>query len=250
MKQNGTLFKVLAGFIIFITISANAFTQEKPKWDLTLNTDIYSRYVWRGLLLGGSTPSIQPKVELKKGNFTLGAWGAFSMSGQSNQEVDLYASYTLNSLFTFTLTDYFFPNEAASYDYFNYDKDKTTHVFEAMVKYNGTEKLPFSFMIATNIYGNDARKTNGKITYSTYAELAYTTKIKKTGFNAFIGSAINTPGDDLPGFYGNTKTGIINLGCTATKSIEVTDKFSLPMNGSVIINPYDRKIFFVVGFTF
>ncbi len=63
--------------------------------------DLASRYIWRGLNAGGSSPSIQPAIEYTIGSekhaFSVGTWGAFSTSGiQTTQEVDLYISYTLN----------------------------------------------------------------------------------------------------------------------------------------------------------
>jgi len=210
-----------------------------------------SRYIWRGLPLGGAYPSIQPTLELNKSKFTLGAFGAFSTSGIiPNQEVDLYASYTfLKDMFTFTVTDYFFPTDTVKYNYFNYDKKSTGHVFETSLKFNGTDKIPFTLLIATNVHGNDARKANGDITYSTYVELGYTKKVKETTLNVFIGSSLNTPGNDMPGYYATTKSGIINLGLTASKDIVITDKFSLPVSTSLIFNPDAKKIFFVFGFT-
>jgi hypothetical protein len=217
---------------------------------IKISATMMSRYIWRGLPLGGAYPSIQPTLEYSNGKFAIGAWGAFSTSGLQNQEVDLYASYTFAKDFlTLTLTDYYFPSDTANYNYFVYDNKTTKHVFEAMLKFNGTEKLPLTVFVATNFYGADAKKLNGDNVLSTYIELGYTLKMKETTIITFLGSAINAPGDNLNGFYGNLKTGIINLGVSASKEIKITDKFALPVTSSLIFNPYAQKIYFTFGFT-
>ncbi len=55
--------------------------------ELSLGADVLNRYVWRGLDLGGKSPSIQPWMKINAGNdnhvFSFGAWGAFSTAGTS-----------------------------------------------------------------------------------------------------------------------------------------------------------------------
>jgi hypothetical protein len=236
--------------ILFLAESKVYAQTKECNADLKISSSIMSRYVWRGLQLGGAYPSIQPTMEFSKGGLAIGAWGAFSTNGLQSQEIDLYASYTFaKEMFTFTLTDYFFPGDTVDYNYFVYEKDATSHLFEASLKFNGTEKIPFTLLLATNIYGADTKKLNGDNTFSSYIELGYETKIKEVELSCFLGSALNAPGDDITGFYGNTKTGIINLGVTAAKEIQISDKFSLPISSSLIFNPYAKKIFFVFGFT-
>lgn len=236
--------------ILSAAVSTASAQTGECKTKIKLSTSVMSRYVWRGLQLGGAYPSIQPTLEFNKGKFAIGAWGAFSTNGLQSQEIDLYASYTFaKDMFTFTLTDYFFPSDTAAYNYFVYNKDATSHLFEASLKFNGTEKLPVTLLLAANIYGADTKKLNGDNVMSAYLELGYNTKIGETNISTFIGSALNAPGDNLTGFYGNTKTGIINLGATASKEIQLSDKFSLPVSTSLIFNPYAKKIFFVFGFT-
>jgi len=251
-KKMRKIYITVLSCLILLTISSKlSFSQEKNNdgLKLDLKSDFMSRYIWRGLQLGGAYPSIQPTLELSKGNFAIGAWGAFSTSGLQSQEVDLYVNYTFaNDMFTFTLYDYFFPCDTSAYNYFNYKKDETTHIFEASLKFNGTESLPLSILVSSNIYGNDARKADGKMVYSTYAELGYEFKINETNVNTFLGASLNTPGDDITGYYGNTKAGIINLGITASKELTISDKFSLPVTTSFVFNPDAKKVFFVFGF--
>lgn len=271
MKQKAKLLSVLLLFLLSIS---NLFAQEEPKespW--SIGADFTSRYIWRGLNLGGSSPSIQPYLEFGFGSenhaFTLGAWGAYSTSGtRTGQEADLYLTYTLNQLFTFTLTDYFFPDETSGRnDYFNRnmnwdkinhgDKDQTGHVVEAALTFNGTEKFPISIMFAMNIWGADSRKyyeqsgimvPDDKIVMSKYLEFGYSTEIQGTSLDFFAGLALDNPKTDKgepTGFYGQENSGLINLGLTLSNEIQISDKFSLPVSASLITNPEAGNIFMV-----
>jgi len=154
-KTKNLFWAVLTAFV-FIPGLINA--QIETSFDA--GADIMSRYIWRGLNLGGSSPSIQPSLEFSAGNITIGTWGAFSFSdGRTMQETDLYLSYNIKEMFTITLTDYFFPDEmAGNNNYFEFDQDSTGHLLEAMISFDGTEKIPFSLMAAMNFWGADARK--------------------------------------------------------------------------------------------
>ena len=225
-------------------------TEESP---LSLNVDLMSRYVWRGQDFGAA-PSIQPGISYSKWGFTLGAWGAYTLNNVNTgvQEADLYLSYSVNDMFSVTVTDYFFPDETVDYHYFDYKDKSTGHVFEGTIAFNGTEKLPLSILLATNFYGSDARRmnddgTSGTIQYSTYAELAYAFK----HFDMFMGFNLTTPDSDKgeSGYYGDS-FGVVNLGISASREIKITENFSLPLNVALITNPQKEKIYLVAGFNF
>ncbi len=263
MKQ--TIF--LSILLSFLSIGFVQAQDDSTNCQLTVNSDFVSRYVWRGTAFS-TAPSIQPCIEFSKGAFTIGTWGAYSFNGFDGAETDIYLSYSfLQDKISLTVTDYFFPDETlAQNNYFEYDKDKTSHVFEASLSWNGTEKLPLSFLIATNFYGADSRRINDDpnspnfnqeegIMYSTYLELNYSfslkdetsvdvftgftpTKIRKTNpSNGYIGES---------GFYGDT-WGFVNIGITASKEIKITDDFSLAIFSSLITNPMAENIFLVFG---
>lgn len=244
---------ILFVFITAIIFLSPGWLHAQSKAAFNSGADLMSRYIWRGLNLGGSSPSIQPTLELSAGNFTVGAWGAFSMSdGQTVQETDVYLSYTHRDILTFSITDYFLPDEALSNNnYFEYDKDKTGHVLEALASFNGTEKIPFSLLAAINIWGADARKANGDLQHSTYIELGFIGKCLDMDYNVFMGFTPNSPDIEKGeiGFYG-PYAGVINLGVTVNKEITVTDNFSLPVSTSFIINPQAENVFLVFGISF
>jgi len=234
--------KHLLLWIFLFGYLAPAIAQEEEKESaFQINTDIFSRYVWRGTDFGAS-PSIQPCISYTKGGLEAGVWAAYTTNRFQTQEFDLYITYTfLKEMISLTLTDYFFPNEQKKGNrYFEYDKDNTGHIFEFSASFNGTEKLPLEFLVATNIYGDDAKKKNGDIFYSTYLEAAYAFKNLKlfAGFN-FTES----------GFYANN-IGFCNIGATFEKELKITELFSLPVSASVITNPQTENVFLVVGISF
>ncbi len=256
--------RALAAMIFLSVISVNAFSQNESP--VQLGADVMSRYIWRGVSLGGSSPSIQPWIKYNISSkdsshvLTAGAWGAYTFSETTNQEVDLYLTYTFKNVISLTVTDYFFPADN-SFDnrnnFFEYDKDSTSHVFEGVISFNGTEKIPFTFLFGMNFYGNDARKVNsdgstGNIFMTKYVELGYKKNIKGVDFNAFVGAALDKPNKDKGelGFYGNKTSGVINLGLKVSKSIQISDKYALPIQASIITNPEAENIFMVFGISF
>lgn len=218
---------------------------------LTPGVDIMSRYIWRGLNLGGSSPSLQPSLEFTYSKLTLGTWGAFATGNNFIvQETDLYVTYTPVDPFSVTLTDYFLADELAGNNhYFDFREDSTVHLLELSASFNGSDKIPFTFLAAINFWGADARNAENKKQYSTYFELGYKRMIKDVECKLFIGGTATNPQDGSKGFYAND-AGITNIGVTAVKKIEITDKFSLPFTSSFIINPQTEKVFLVIGLSF
>jgi hypothetical protein len=240
--------------ICFFILSENdLFAQTKDTSKINVTTDFVSRYIWRGLDYG-KAPSIQPTLSYIKGGFEIGAWGAVSTIG-SYHELDPYAKYTLKS-FTLTFTDYFVNNNTLdpnNTNYFNYNEWTTNHVFEGSLQYKGPDKFPISILVATYFYGSDRKikidssninniTTKYTQNYSTYIELGYTVKCNNKSFDTFLGL---TP---FSGAYGNT-FGIINMGITGYRTVEISNKFSLPIKASLIANPQARNLYFVFGFT-
>ena len=248
-KPAANLFVLITAIILMSPEYLNA----QSKVAFSSGADIMSRYIWRGLNPGGSSPSIQPTLELTTGSFTLGSWGAFSISdGLTVQETDLYLSYTLKEAFTITVTDYFLPDEAlTNNNYFEYNPDKTGHILEVSASFNGTEKIPFNLLAAVNIWGADARRANGDLQHSAYLELGYNGSCRNTDYNLFMGFTPNSPDIEKgeSGFYG-PYAGMINLGITVNRDIAINDKFSLPVSTSFIINPQAENIFLVFGISF
>ena len=270
MKNNYTilLFTVILLFVSTLSFSQNDST--KTNFSLDLGADFMSRYIWRGTQFGGNSPSIQPSIVLGYKNLEIGTWAAYSTGGvHASQELDLYFDYTfLNDMITVIFTDYYFPSDTANYDYFGYD-NKTGHIGELGLIFNGTKKIPVIFSAYINLLGNDAQTLGNNtkdtttfnlktgIQYSNYFEFAYNNTINNIDLSIFMGFTFSNPkGKDTnsgfigeTGFYGNGP-GIVNIGITVSKSIKITDSYSLPITASLITNPQAKKIFLVFGISF
>jgi hypothetical protein len=231
---------------------------------LSFGADLMSRYVWRGSDYGNS-PAIQPAITFSWKGLNIGAWGSYAFGshlksinsnlyayGGHYAEMDLFASYTYK-WFTVMVFDYFTvdvlePNGGNKY--FDYANATTSHTLEGSLIVEGGEKFPIEFLIGTLFYGADKGKGESgeygegeENNYSTYLELGYTFDFVKTGISVkpFIGG--------IPfgsGWYG-PYAGVTNLGLTARKEIGITDRFSLPVQVSLITNPQAQSVFLVFG---
>lgn len=238
-----TIAKCLLG-VVLATVAVSASAQDSKGGSFSVSADVVSSYVWRGVPQEGTkggSPNVQPTVAYTNGAFSIGAWGSYAFSG-GVKETDLYATLNLSSAFAITVTDYNWNNgNDASARYFNYTSDKTGHVFEGTLAFNGTKSFPLSIAWNTMFYGAD-KNTSGDNAYSTYVELGYPIA---SNVKAFLGASLF----DSPGIYGNTGFSVINLGLKVSKEIKITDSFSLPVYGIIGANPQSEKAFFVAGIT-
>jgi hypothetical protein len=246
--QTLTCFAVL--FIAAPSATAFASDPKSSASDTTsdvsfsFNADLVSRYVWRGLPMDLNA-NIQPYVSFSYKNFTLGAWGSYAISNPY-AEVDLNLSYNIGA-FTLSVYDYFNEDETdmASSDYFKFsdtDTTNTLHSIEGMLTFNGTDNFPVSLTLATFFYGNDKDDKN-KNYYSTYLELGYEHTFGDNNLSFFLG------GTFAEGMYAK-KAAIVNAGFTASRELKLSEKTSLPVSASLIVNPNAKDIFFVFGLTF
>ncbi|MDP4202109.1 MAG: hypothetical protein Q8861_05395 [Bacteroidota bacterium] len=237
-----TIAKCLLG-VVLATVAVSASAQDSKGGSFSVSADVVSSYVWRGVAQEGSrggSPNIQPTVSYTNGALSIGAWGSYAFSGNV-KEVDLYATLSLPSALSITLTDYNWNNgNDASVGYFNYTSGKTGHVFEGTLAYGGTKSFPLSIAWNTMFYGAD-KKADGKQAFSTYVELGLpiTSNVK-----AFMGASLF----DSPNYY-NSGFSVINLGLKVSKEIKFSDSFSLPVYGIIGANPQAEKAFFVAGIT-
>jgi hypothetical protein len=259
-------FNQLVIFLFFFC-TVGAMAQEKSDFfTYKFGADLMSKFVWRGAQIGGSYPSIQPWAELGIGPVKFGVWGAYAIGGADPfQEFDLYLRMNFaDDLFTVTLNDYYVLG-STPYHYFQYKKDATGHVLEGMFSFNGTEKIPLSLLVALNFYGADAEKINDDPTsiefnkkaglqYSNYIELGYAFTMQEMKMNAFAGMTLNNPKKPNlmngfkgeTGFYG-TGPGLVNLGVKASKSLNITNLYALPLCCAIIANPQAHHVFIVFG---
>lgn len=207
--------------VLFFTagLSSSVFSQESSG-QISVSSDLVSGYVWRGTKIG-SGAAIQPGVEFTSGGFTLGVWGSYCVSDLEALETDLYTSFTVGK-FSLGLTDYYFPGTA----WFN----TAHHAFEI----NGGFS-PGNFSLSANYILNEGAGAAG-------GDLYFEAGVKAGALTLFAGggSGWHTPDGEFK---------VCNLGLSTTREIKISDHFSLPLTGSVILNPATEQLFVVAGIT-
>lgn len=263
MKKKNVLLAVAAGVAMVLSSGTVLAQKDSSSVNVLLGADVVSSYIWRGapsVTPDGSassslSPNIQPSLSVGYKNFTVGLWASYDFLGKY-YETDLSASYTF-SRFTVTLSDYFWSYNAR---YFDYKNESTAHIIEAMLTYSGGDGFPFYLSAGTMLYGADKKAAYDpteldlkKQNYSTYIEAGYRFNLGHTAVTSFVGA---TPTD---GYYGDgagaaERTNVkgfqvVNVGLSAAKAIPLTDKFSLPLKASFIVNPVLEKAYLVVALT-
>ena len=230
--------KKIVLFAMGLAVSAAAIAQEKV--ETTIIGDVVSSYIWRGQDLGHV--SLQPTLGIGYKGLSLSAWGSVGLSDPSDmKEFDLTLGYGIGG-FNIGITDYWFSSGLDTENrYFKYDAHGTNHVYEANVGYDfGFAGLQWF----TNFAGNDGMNNDGKRAYSSYVELSVPFKLAAVEWTATAG-AVPFSTD----FYGTDGFAVTNLALKATKDIQVTETFSVPIFGQVVANPCSQKAYLVIGFT-
>jgi len=229
MKHNSKIpFLIL--FAIISCYAAELRSQEKSGPEITTGADFYSSYIWRGTQYG-TGPSVQPSVKFMAGAFSAGAWGSFDFHGY--QETDLWLSLSLPAGFNIGITDYYYP----AYDYFDYTDTTGSHAYEVNFGFS-----KWGLTLSGNYILNKAGNA-GSIGGDKYFEAKYSFK----SLYLFLGAGDGWHSVDTES--GKDRFTICNLGLGVAREIKITDKFSIPVNGQLIFNPDNEKMFIVAGFT-
>ena len=194
--------------------------------ETSLGTDLVSQYVWRGQELGGI--SVQPTLGVSYKGLSLSAWGSVGLSDPSDtRELDFTLAYEAGG-FNIGVTDYWFP-------------DIESNVYEANIGYDfGFASLQWY----TNFAGDDSLNDDGRLAYSSYLEANVPFSLGGVDWTATAG-AVPFATD----FYGVSRFAVINLALTASKDIQVTDMFSIPIFAQLASNPYTKNAYLVFGFS-
>ncbi len=233
MKKNVTRIAIVAAAAM-MSLTASAQDQVET----SIGADFVNQYYWRGQDLGDV--SVQPGVGIAYKGFSLSAWGSVGLSDKDDtKEFDLTAAYSIGG-FNIGVTDYWFnsPNEK----YFEYASHKTSHVFEANVGYDFG---PVAFQWYTNFAGNDGVNKDGDRAYSSYCELSAPFKLGGCDWSATVGAV-----PYKTSFYSKANGfAVTNIALKATKDIQVTKSFAVPVFAQVAANPSSQKAYLVFGFT-
>jgi hypothetical protein len=230
LTQTTTKMKLFhAAVIIIAAFFTNDLTAQKKEDEksskFSPGVDFYSSYLWRGSKLG-TGPAVQPYIDFTTGGLTLEAWGSFDASGYG--EADIYATYDLPFGLSFGFTDYYLTD----LDYFDYSDSTGSHAFELTAGYE-IKNLSLTANYIVNKAGGIESK-GGDI----YLEAAYSFKY----FGLFLGAGNGWTTSD--GDFA-----VCNIGIQAEKEVKITDSFSIPVTGQVVLNPDKKSLYVVVGFS-
>ncbi len=165
-------------------------------------------------------------VKFMTGGLTIGVWGSFDAAGYA--EADPYISLSLPLGFSVGLTDYYYPG----LELFDVSATTGSQALEINAGF-GSGGLALSANYIINEAGG-AGSTGG----DKYFQAQYSF----SEFSLFAGA-----GD---GWHtSNGKFNFCNIGLGTARVIHITEKFSIPVTGQVIMNPEKEQLFLVVGFT-
>ncbi|MCH5312223.1 MAG: hypothetical protein J1E57_09775 [Prevotella sp.] len=230
--------KKIVFFAMTLAVSAHVIAQEKL--ETAVSADVVNQYIWRGQDLGNV--SLQPTFGVSYKGLSLTAWGSVGLSNPDDtKEFDITASYSIGG-FNIGVTDYWFSTGLDPQNrYFKYDAHGTNHVFEANIGYD------FGFagiQWYTNFAGNDGFNNDGDRAYSSYVELSAPFSLGGAEWTATVGAVPFATSS-----YGTNGFAVTNVSLRATKSIEVTDRFSVPVFAGIATNPCAQKAYLLFGFT-
>lgn len=239
MQQKRFTTIALIGLIIGVFCFPTDVVQSADGVRVHAGVDFRSRWIWRGIELGGS-PQFQPWVTLSAGAFSMGVWGSHSTSlatrstqpGASYRETNFWFQYTFDvgpgnlSLYT---QNHYNPNNP----FFDFDSETGSHFLQAQVMFAGKEELPIDLLFGYMYYRDPDN--------SIYIEGGYRFNIGDTPMRLFAGMTVG----DTRGFYGYEKTALTNVGVSASRTLRITDTFSLNMGIYFILNVEDEESFTV-----
>jgi len=205
-------------FAMILMAGSISLSAQEKKGTWFAGADVVSSYVWRGSQAGAF--SIQPTIKYSVGGFTIGAWGSGDLTTGSPQEADLFATYSFASGLSLGVTDYHYNSSML------FDED--VHAIEASIGYT-VGKLSLSGNYVLNA-------ASGAIGDDKYFEAGY----QFSAVKLFVGAGDGWYTDD-------TSFQVCNIGISTTKTIKLSDSFSIPLTGSVIVNPNKEQIFYVIG---
>lgn len=235
--MNFRRFGIAAAMIAAAATGATA----QDNVETTVSADIVNQYIWRGQECGEA--SLQPTLGVSYKGFSLTAWGSTEFCNFGNpKEFDLTLAYTIGGL-NIGVTDYWFSKNGGDPQnrYFMYESHNTNHVFEANIGYDFG---PVALQWFTNFAGNDGINEDGDRAYSSYVELSAPFKLGGCDWSAAVGAVPFATTS-----YATTGFAITNVSLKATKDINITPSFTVPVFAGVAANPCSQKAYFLFGVT-
>jgi len=240
MKKN--TFRLAFLLVLTILLSSNLTTNAQGK--ISVSPSITTRHYWRGIMVNNSA-NFEVDMAYTNKNFTFAAYGGYAFDN-SYSEFDFHVGYKFNDHFNIAVWDLFANRDRATindYNYLDLDKSTTNHLIDASLNFYFTDNFPLSISLNTMLYGRDL-DANGDQNYSTYVEFGYPVKIGGETVSLFAG--LNAFENQV---YGEN-FGFVDIGATVTRTVKITENFSLITWAKVAINPEAETGNLIFGINF
>jgi hypothetical protein len=231
---------IITVLFVFIVISLRAADADSA---FIYKIDFANRWIWRGMNYS-ETPAIQPTVAYKMKKLKFTVWGSFGFGREKYEEIDFIADYDLFKGFNIALIDYFGFLDTINYSqhFTDFNAKTTGHLLDGQITYTLPGKIPLSFLWSTWFWGKDKNETKEDNSYSSYFEISYNRRINSYRYGLLMGL---TP---WKGYY-NSGFGIINVGAKIGTDIRITDRFKIPSEMALYLNPQTDNIYLSVMIT-
>ena len=223
--------------VSLFAVAVSGYGQDEAddrKLTVDVGADLVSAYVWRGMYMTGV--SIQPSLSLSACGLTIEAWGSTDFSA-SFKELDFMLSYEMKG-FSATIGDYWWKGEGESYF-----RNQGSHHLEVTLGYTFSEKFPLSLEVNTMFTGDEDKDDAGRKYYSTYIAARYPFTVGNINFETGIGVS------PWKGIYYH-KVAVATITAKASKNIQITKKYALPVFAELIFAPAQDNAYLVFGIKF
>ncbi len=226
--------KLLLNLILPLLFVVPTTLRAQDSLQINFGADIVSRFIWRGMDSGQGV-SFQPSLAFSYKGLCLEAWSSESFQDLSLKEFDLMLSYNIGGL-TLTLSDYFWAGDSVSYSDF-----QENHHPEATLSYD-FDPVPLELSWSTFLFaGKDVEiDEDDDRVYSSFFSLSSHFDVRGVEFTPTLGF---TP---WRGMYYD-KFGVMEVSLKASKDLQITDHFSLPIFSLVSVSPALQRTYLVFG---
>lgn len=208
---------------LFGTMSASAQEERSCNTQCNVGLEIKSSEIWRGMQVG-SGPAFKPSFAINAGGFSIGAIGTMCTGEELGFESNIFAKYRFPFDLSIELTDYY---HGGNWLGVNFDNIAKTHTIEPALRYRYGK---LEFYAALNFMEDKEMDF--------YGEVSYDFDIFKVTIGGGEGIYTTSP------VWGNGGDfAICNIGLSKSTAIQFNDKFALPIEGGVALNPATERFF-------
>lgn len=202
-----------------------------------LALSLKSSYISRGSYCGGV--GLYPELGISYRGISLSAWAFVGFDNKDTKELNLMLDYRTGG-FSIGLTDFWYlPYEKSEQiGFFHFNPRHTQHQIEGNIGYD----LGFVRTRWRTMFAGFDHLESGRRAYSTYVILQAPFRLGGLEWEGTVGV---TP---WKGCYSN-HFNLVHLTLQATKKIQITETFSLPVFAALTLNTAKQRMYFSAGFT-